>query len=711
MDLILRVNEQVITRGSDSGSELLEGPEDGVEPEGDYLVEEKQQKPKEDQLTEDDKAFIQANNKVVLGMKAAREECGRNELLRNTVYKELLAVYDYSLLEEDMMKDIVFELFTQLALFSYDVQAYRDWIKTRKVEPLIPKDPPTAEELAAMEAQRLLELEEKKRQEEEAKSKKKGGKDSKKETKDAKKKEEEEKKEEILVTEEPVKEEKPVDLSYYNKQLGALDENSITPGLCLEALLDQINYTKLGYSEAANTTVQELQQIFSSMSQDLYDFTSTLKEAENQKSARNLEKKEPHKLLIDEIDEIQLRTYNNRLANEDSAEERERRTFDEINVPGIDRNNMPERPLKSEKLRKLEKSQMHPFVSNDVNDFERFLVLEEFEKLMKTKDPRKEWNFGDRVYEERYNKSGLRMKLYKTLLYEPDVLCQYYDKDDSLLVSTYYNKPPSRVLRKKWSCDWRTLPNLENWIRFFKGSENLNTNLFYDLDYRIVENLHERVKQMYPDDDSVIICGKFNVGSESSYHYRVVKENITFGLRNSANYGDKMAELWVKLENKTRILVEMEKNIPVVTEEERREAEERRRLAEEAAIERARLEEIARKEAEEKNKKGGKDIKKGKETKKGGKEEEKSPETLVEMPLETEPEIPETYSATLTLTLQNGLIVKYLANGDIVQTIVKSIPTSTYQQRQKNPVPLTSEEEINRVITGKGKFLKFEGRI
>ena len=48
----------------------------------------------------------------------------------------------------------------------------------------------------------------------------------------------------------------------------------------------------------------------------------------------------------------------------------------------------------------------------------------------------------------------------------------------------YYKNPPGRILRRKWSTDWKVLPNLENWINFFKLLENnLRNDFFYDIDY------------------------------------------------------------------------------------------------------------------------------------------------------------------------------------------------------------------------------------
>jgi hypothetical protein len=49
------------------------------------------------------------------------------------------------------------------------------------------------------------------------------------------------------------------------------------------------------------------------------------------------------------------------------------------------------------------------------------------------------------------------------------------------------------------------MPNLENWISFFKNNDNnFKNDTYYNVDYEIIGNLHERVKYMFPVDNAVI---------------------------------------------------------------------------------------------------------------------------------------------------------------------------------------------------------------
>ena len=53
-----------------------------------------------------------------------------------------------------------------------------------------------------------------------------------------------------------------------------------------------------------------------------------------------------------------------------------------------------------------------------------------------------------------------------------------------LKINLYYKNPQGRMLRQKWSAEWKVLPNLENWINFFKNNENnMKNENFYDIDY------------------------------------------------------------------------------------------------------------------------------------------------------------------------------------------------------------------------------------
>ena len=76
--------------------------------------------------------------------------------------------------------------------------------------------------------------------------------------------------------------------------------------------------------------------------------------------------------LIDENDEISQKNFI-QICNQDSdiikdGIEKEKSIFFKLDMPGINRNYMPEIPEKSTKLRKLAKCQYYPFISSSISE-------------------------------------------------------------------------------------------------------------------------------------------------------------------------------------------------------------------------------------------------------------------------------------------------------------------------------------------------------
>ena len=118
-----------------------------------------------------------------------------------------------------------------------------------------------------------------------------------------------------------------------------------------------------------------------------------------------------------------------------------------------------------------------------------------------------------------------------------------------------------RVLRKKWTAPWRVLPSLENWIQFFKNNEsNFQNEQFYNLDYLKVGNLYEKQKLIYPNDNSIINCDKIQYSDKVLYRYKVIKENMLFGLRDSQDLSkNPYSEFWLHFQDtQARLLVDFD---------------------------------------------------------------------------------------------------------------------------------------------------------
>lgn len=261
-------------------------------------------------------------------------------------------------------------------------------------------------------------------------------------------------------------------------------------------------------------------------------------------------------------------------------------------------------------------------------------MISKFEEYMKEIENERVWNFSDRIYQERHNKNTLSQTLYKALLFDPNLISKYNEREDNLYLLIYYKNPPGRIFRKKWTAEWRVLPNLENWILHFKTNEiNTKNEIFYDLDYEMIGNIYERKKFLFPNDNSVILCTKYKINDEITVRYKVLKENMVFGIKSSLNLGNQFSDLWCVFNNQTRMIVEMENFSSEI-------------------------------------------------------------------------------KSNLTLSISNGLIVKFLPNGDIYQTLARNNKQEFRRHFEDIVSPYddrgdASELETNRIITGKGSVIKY----
>ncbi|EAR91082.3 hypothetical protein TTHERM_00430030 (macronuclear) [Tetrahymena thermophila SB210] len=695
IDLLFDIREKVLWNNQEPDMSLLDPKEnfdedirqrmdefiDGDEEQQNEDEENEEGKPKKQKkevLTEEDLAYIEESKNFVKEFKQTRANSNRNSSIRKSVVKEVVFEIDpYA--EEESFKNFIDYLIEEICQYSFDFQAYQEWIQGKKQVPLCPKEALKLHEEEEEERQRQLakqQAEQAALEEQEA-LKKKGGKaapqkqDPKKDAKkDAKK--EEVKVEEVKPVEEPPKKEeppKPVQEPFYQyyKQLNEVNLQKTTAGILLECLIDQIESEKLQAQEQVHPKDKEeseqINQILNNLTNFVdYSSNNSLQCYKKQLLLNQIDKNTPYKAIIDECDEIEKSSHNAYLANMDQISRRERDLFSLLLFPGIDRNMMPEIPDKSEPLRKAEKSQLYPFIGCNVYEFERRLTITRFEEMMKEVEPEREWNFGNRIYMERHNKNTLSQQLYKALIYEPSIITKYNDKDDNLYVAMYFKNPPGRILRKKWNADWKVLPNLENWINYFKNSENnIKNEVYYDIDYELIGNLHERTKYMYPNDNSVIFGTKFQVGDQFHYRYKVVKEGVIFGIKESNN----LSNFWALFENNSLFFVELEG----------KQKRQRSLQGTQAQID-----------------EGNQD--------------------MIEKEVPNEEQLAEDLKASITITLVNGLVNKFLPNGDVFQTKLehdKKTLTRDFEDivnPHDTPKP-NSETEIKRIITGKGSVIKY----
>ena len=72
-----------------------------------------------------------------------------------------------------------------------------------------------------------------------------------------------------------------------------------------------------------------------------------------------------------------------------------------------------------------------------------------------------------------------------------------------------------RILRKRWTAPYLGMPDFENWLNHFQrgtATSSANVNL-YDIDDTKVGQIQERIKYLYPSDDSMIRVSNVNIAN------------------------------------------------------------------------------------------------------------------------------------------------------------------------------------------------------
>jgi hypothetical protein len=176
------------------------------------------------------------------------------------------------------------------------------------------------------------------------------------------------------------------------------------------------------------------------------------------------------------------------------------------------------------------------------------------------------------------------------MLLDPEVLIHYNERDDNMLLATYYRCPKGRIYRKTNKHRYLSKPDFENWVKHFKPniqdntkspkkSNNItqksihnisahdisktdrsvnvsvpydNEQVLFEADDTYIGQVVEKVKYMFPSDNGVFIKKVIENGIFSSYSSYVIKDNLIFGIRNDHN---NILELWVKFENDVNMTV------------------------------------------------------------------------------------------------------------------------------------------------------------
>lgn len=91
--------------------------------------------------------------------------------------------------------------------------------------------------------------------------------------------------------------------------------------------------------------------------------------------------------------------------------------------------------------------------------------------MLKNKQPERDFDFLDRNYVEKYDALTLRQELAAVLNLRSDIVYQYYERDDSLLLALYFKNPPGRLLRRQWTYPVKAFPDFQLWRNHLKNNQ------------------------------------------------------------------------------------------------------------------------------------------------------------------------------------------------------------------------------------------------
>ena len=209
----------------------------------------------------------------------------------------------------------------------------------------------------------------------------------------------------------------------------------------------------------------------------------------------------------------------------------------------------------------------------------RSLILKAFENMMKKSLKERTFSFLDRNYCEEYKDSHTVRQIISGALnsLRPEMVTDYYEMDDGLLVALFFKNPPGRLLRRQWTNPVRVFPDFAEWQKVVKsdGVSVLHENML-DIDKDKVGVIRTNTKFSFPSDNSMIRVDKYNIGQRRFGETQIIKDNYVFGItekkevfkqkvegedflrnRDAKQLHDKRCDFWLMFENGVRLNIAM----------------------------------------------------------------------------------------------------------------------------------------------------------
>ena len=232
--------------------------------------------------------------------------------------------------------------------------------------------------------------------------------------------------------------------------------------------------------------------------------------------------------------------------------------------------------------------------------YDKYYDLNFFEHMLKEKVSEQTFDFGDRIYEENYNKELFKQELNNIILYDYDCYAKLDDRNKKTMLVFYYRCPKGRVYRKQKQYRYLSQPNFQAFVENFSPEFILDTNkstsgkdkkeqkdkkdsakkatdkpateegnkgyrfiieekkdkfesggALYEADDMKIGEIGEKVKYMFPSDDGVFIKKVLKNGIFDSPISYVRKDNLVFGIKKDNN----LNEFWLNFDDGDKVTV------------------------------------------------------------------------------------------------------------------------------------------------------------
>jgi len=214
------------------------------------------------------------------------------------------------------------------------------------------------------------------------------------------------------------------------------------------------------------------------------------------------------------------------------------------------------------------------------NQTKRCLVLRAFERMMKSHVREREFSFLDRNFIEEYKDPNTMRQILSSAMnsLRPDLVTEYFEMDDGLLLSMFFKNPPGRLLRRQWTNPARVYPEFAEWRETIKeASAPVDFKRILEIPSYKVGALRTNTKFSFPSDNSVIRVDKYQAGQKRMGECQIIKDNFIFGIterkdlfvqkadgedslrnRDAKALQDKRCDCWLRFENGVRLTIEMQ---------------------------------------------------------------------------------------------------------------------------------------------------------